>query len=154
MNGSDTVRGLYVNYTNGSHTGASNNLYGVDIDNISASANATETAIRVGTGWDTGLSIESGGITISGGTFQMTGSARPSKKMVLSPEYPGAVLFGDGTNNTGTMTSDYTNSETRSILASKTIYSALVGISSLITSLIFFNNLSTFVLFISKILRQ
>ena len=34
------------------------------------------------------------------------GTARPTKRISLSPEYPGAALTGDATNNTGTMTSD------------------------------------------------
>lgn len=35
------------------------------------------------------------------------GTARPTKKVTLIPEYPGAVLSGDGTSNVGTMTSDF-----------------------------------------------
>lgn len=35
------------------------------------------------------------------------GTARPTRKVTLVPEFPGAVLTGDGTNNTGTMTTDY-----------------------------------------------
>ncbi len=34
-------------------------------------------------------------------------SARPTRKVTLVPEFSGAVLTGDGTNNTGTMTSDF-----------------------------------------------
>jgi len=34
------------------------------------------------------------------------GNARPTKRITLIPEYAGAVLTGDGTNNSGTMTSD------------------------------------------------
>ena len=36
------------------------------------------------------------------------GTARPTKRITLTPEYPGASLTGDGTTNTGTMTSDNT----------------------------------------------
>lgn len=35
------------------------------------------------------------------------GTARPARKVVLSPEYPGAVLTADGSSNSGTMTSDF-----------------------------------------------
>ncbi|KKQ54161.1 MAG: hypothetical protein US75_C0043G0004, partial [Candidatus Woesebacteria bacterium GW2011_GWC1_38_13] len=35
------------------------------------------------------------------------GTARPTKKVTLSPEYPGAVLTGDGADNVGTITSDF-----------------------------------------------
>jgi hypothetical protein len=34
------------------------------------------------------------------------GTARPTKRIVLTPEYAGAVLTGDGTNNSGTMSTD------------------------------------------------
>lgn len=96
---------MATNYTPGS-----NNRTGVNIANISGGG-STETAISIGTGWDVGLAIASGGITISGGSFQYSGSARPSKTIVLSPEYGGAVLttfYGGGTdtNITGNLTSD------------------------------------------------
>lgn len=35
------------------------------------------------------------------------GTARPTRQITLSPEFAGAVLTGDGTNNTGTMLSDF-----------------------------------------------
>ncbi len=35
------------------------------------------------------------------------GTARPTKKITLSPEYSGAVITGDGANNIGTLTSDF-----------------------------------------------
>lgn len=51
----------------------------------------------------------------SGNTFTFSestgptyaGSARPSRKVTLSPEFPGSTMSGDGANNTGTMTSDF-----------------------------------------------
>jgi len=36
-----------------------------------------------------------------------SGSAMPTKKITLIPEFPGATLTGDGTSNVGTMTSDF-----------------------------------------------
>lgn len=36
-----------------------------------------------------------------------SGSARPARKITLSPEYPGATLTADGANNSGTMTTDF-----------------------------------------------
>jgi len=36
-----------------------------------------------------------------------TGDARPTKKITLIPEFPGATLTGDGGTNVGTMTSDF-----------------------------------------------
>jgi trimeric autotransporter adhesin len=41
------------------------------------------------------------------------GTARPTKKVTLMPEYPGATLTGDGTNNIGTMTSDFCSGTSR-----------------------------------------
>jgi parallel beta-helix repeat protein len=35
------------------------------------------------------------------------GTARPTKRIAMSPEFGGAVLRGDGTNNTGTMTTAF-----------------------------------------------
>jgi hypothetical protein len=39
--------------------------------------------------------------------FRLTGNARNIKQISLTPEYPGAVMTGDGTNNIGSMTSDF-----------------------------------------------
>lgn len=55
MNGADTVRGFFVNLNNASHTGASNQLIALDVDAIVGSANATEYAINIGSGWDIAL---------------------------------------------------------------------------------------------------
>ncbi len=38
---------------------------------------------------------------------ERAGSARRQYQITLTPEFPGAVLTGDGSNNTGTMTSDF-----------------------------------------------
>lgn len=38
---------------------------------------------------------------------EFTGTARPTRQVGLSPEYAGAALVGDGSNNTGIMTSDF-----------------------------------------------
>jgi len=53
-------------------------------------------------------------ISDAGGAFNFsvdtgpnyTGDAMPTKRITVSPEYPGASLTGDGGSNTGTMTSD------------------------------------------------
>ena len=125
----DTVDGLAIDFTNAgagiitnaglhvlvtsNNTNASSFLYGLNIDNLTSGGEvSSEIALRIGTGWDTGLSIESGGMTISGGSFTYATGNRQDRKMILSAEYPGASLFGDGSSNTGNMTSDYTNSTT------------------------------------------
>jgi hypothetical protein len=104
----DTINGLIIDWTESTDADI---FYAINIANTT-STNSTTTALRIGTGWDTGISIESGGITVSGGSFTYASTNRQDRKIVLSAEYPGASLFGDGTSNTGNMTSDYTNSTT------------------------------------------
>lgn len=54
------------------------------------------------------LDGSSNGFTFDADTGPLfAGTARPARKEKLVPEYPGAVLTGDGSNNTGTMTSDF-----------------------------------------------
>lgn len=105
--------GLRINVTS-NNSGAGTTLEGIYIGNLSsAEANASEYGLRVGTGWDVGVLVESGGIQVAGGSISYSSGNRPARKIVISPEYPGAVLFGDGSNNTGSMTSDYVSSGDR-----------------------------------------
>lgn len=55
MNGSDTWTGFAFNSTNANHTGASNTLNAFAAAAITGDADATETAVSVGTGWDNAL---------------------------------------------------------------------------------------------------
>jgi parallel beta-helix repeat protein len=66
FDGSDTFRGVYLNYTNANHAGTSNVFNGLDIAGITGDAEATETALNIGAGWDSGITSASA-ITISGG---------------------------------------------------------------------------------------
>jgi hypothetical protein len=50
------------------------------------------------------------------------GTARPTKRVTLVPEYQGAVLTPDGSNNTGTMTTDFCSGSSR-----KTINTGFCG---------------------------
>jgi len=60
MNGADTRTMLLIDLANaGDHTGVANVLYGLDIDAITGDAQARETAINVGLGWDVGVSSAS-----------------------------------------------------------------------------------------------
>ncbi|HSX57838.1 MAG TPA: site-specific integrase [Candidatus Saccharimonadales bacterium] len=73
FNGSDTFRGLYLNYTNADHTGSSNTFNGIDIASITGDAQATENAINIGSGWDnqlnaTGFKIDGTGNFSGGGS--------------------------------------------------------------------------------------
>ncbi len=107
MDGSDTVRGLYINFTNASHTGSanSNTLNAIDVGNITGTAATLETALNIGTGWDQGIVIASGGSTNSGLVY--TGAGRPTKSITLSPEYAGGILTASSSATiNGSMTSD------------------------------------------------
>lgn len=102
----DTNAGLTINMT--SSSGDADTLYGMNIGNITGGT-ASETALRIGTGWDNGLIIESGGSTNSG--FAYSGAGRPTKTISLQPEYAGGVItafYGAGTDSsiTGALTSD------------------------------------------------
>ena len=70
---------------------------GVATDNISF--DLTNNFFRVGDATN--------GLTLDVDTGPVyAGTARLTKRITLMPEYAGATLTGDGTNNTGTMTSD------------------------------------------------
>ncbi|GIW62866.1 MAG: hypothetical protein KatS3mg090_0692 [Patescibacteria group bacterium] len=123
----DVLSGLSIS-SSGISAGS---LYGIKIGGITAGA-GTEYALEIGSGWDRGLSVSSTSVFSSSVTAEsslvigsgsdtfsfdpvsgpvFSGSARPSKSMVLSPEYSGAVLtdyYGAGTdtNINGIMTSD------------------------------------------------
>jgi hypothetical protein len=49
----------------------------------------------------------SNGIVLSANGIQLAGTARSSRVVTLSPEYAGAAFRGDGTNNTGSLSSDF-----------------------------------------------
>ena len=44
-----------------------------------------------------------------------SGGARPTRKVTLAPEYAGATMTGDGSNNSGTMTSDFCSNTVGSV---------------------------------------
>ncbi len=55
FNGSDTFRGIYLNYTNGTHSGT-NTFNAIDVATLATpSGSATESAIKIGSGWDSVL---------------------------------------------------------------------------------------------------
>jgi len=60
MDNSDDFTLIDVNLTNANHTGTGNVVKVLDIANITGDAEATETAISIGTGWDVGISTASG----------------------------------------------------------------------------------------------
>ncbi len=59
MNGADDFTLFDVNITNADHTGSGNTVQVMDIAAITGDAHATETAIKIGAGWDAGISCAS-----------------------------------------------------------------------------------------------
>lgn len=66
MDNSDTYLGVDVSVTNANHTGSGNVVAGVNVGGITGDAQATETGVLVGDGWDVGVNAGNGGITTSG----------------------------------------------------------------------------------------
>ncbi len=118
--------GLRINMTaNNNHDNTL--LQAIAITSITGQASAEEYALTIGSGWDRGLSVASASTftstLTSEGTFVAgsgsntftfnpasgplyAGTARPTKRITIEPEYPGASLTADGASNTGTFTSD------------------------------------------------
>lgn len=115
--GTRTNAGFEINVDPSGATESTDTVYGINIENITGQT-GVESGIRIGTGWDRGLVIESGGSTNSGLVY--SGAGRPTKTITLSPEYPGAVLLAKHgstalTDITGSMTSDADNTQGTSI---------------------------------------
>src|SRR5574343_148330 len=55
MDGSDTFRGILIDYTNANHTGSDNSFIGIHIDGITGDAQSGDYGVYVGSGWDYGL---------------------------------------------------------------------------------------------------
>ena len=145
----DTALGLMIS----AGTTTAGDMYGVMVNDVTGGA-GNETGFEVGSGWDVGLQVNSpaqisstlsatGTTTIGTGanvfTFDplngpnYTGTARPTKTIVLSPEYVGATLtafYGAGTdtNVDGTMTADI---ETTTSNEFRTFYSWISSNASL-----------------------
>jgi hypothetical protein len=103
--GAQTNSGLTINMTS-NNSNASSILYGLNVGNLtSGGESASEIGLRIGTGWDQGMVIESG--SNDGTGFVYSNGGRPTKTITLSPEYAGAVLTASGSASVnGSMTSD------------------------------------------------
>ncbi len=55
MDGNDIQTVFFIDVINPDHTGTNNFVYGMNFDNITADANAVESAIRIGSGWERGI---------------------------------------------------------------------------------------------------
>jgi hypothetical protein len=79
--------GLRIDVTSG-NTGTTTTLEGIMISNLTgAQANSTETALKIGTGWDLGLSVASGGVTITAGALAInnaTGITSNQATMIIN----------------------------------------------------------------------
>jgi len=124
--------GLRINVTS-NNSGATTTLEGLFVANLSsAETNSTETGLKIGTGWDYGLDVANTALIGSSGntfTFDPTsgplfaGTARPTKTIVLSPEYPGAILTASGSATiTGSMTSDASGADLKKFIVRKIGY--------------------------------
>ncbi len=65
----------------------------------------TGGVLRIGDGTN-GIDFTAGTAPSSANPF-FKGTSRPTKRVSLVPEFAGAVMTGDGTSNTGTMTTDF-----------------------------------------------
>ena len=62
-------------------------------------ADTTNMSVTIGSGGS--------GVALSMNGIALTGDARPTRTISLSPEYAGATFQGDGTNNNGSLSSDF-----------------------------------------------
>ncbi len=68
-------------------------------------ANTSNSTIVIGSGANT-ITLGSTGVTYAG-------TARPTSTVTLSAEYPGATFTADGSNNTGSLSSDFCSGSSR-----------------------------------------
>lgn len=90
MDGSDTVRGMFIDLANADHTSTGNLLLGMEIDSITPDANATEIALQIGGGWDGSLRFAD-----SDGTNFIT--INPPTTGNLTGDYTLTLPVNDGT---------------------------------------------------------
>ncbi len=115
FNGSDDYTAIDVNLINGDHSGSLNTVQGLDISGIAGSAQATETAIKVGAGWDVGLNLNKNTLVFAetdgnGDTITVTPPVTVSANTTLTlPAVTGTlVTTGDSQSVTSTMITDGT----------------------------------------------
>ena len=93
--GAVTNAGITVDLTT-TNNNASTVLRGINIGNITGQASATEVGLRIGTGWDTGISVESGGVTIAAGALAVNSDSITADGATLTINAGGAVDIQDG----------------------------------------------------------
>ncbi len=98
--GADTVAGLQIDVTSVDTGADSDVLLGLNIGNLTGgNANVTERALQIGTGWDMGIDVQSGGITISSGALAINNaSGITSNQATLIINASGTVDVQDALN--------------------------------------------------------
>ena len=94
-------------------TGA--NLFSVAGDGSVQIQNASGTALLKAdvTNLQVVVGTTTNGITFTSNGLTYSGTARPTNTIRLTPEYSGATFTGDGTNNSGTLSSDFCSGSSR-----------------------------------------
>lgn len=108
MDSDDTVAGIVIGLTNADHTGSSNVLMALEIEDITGDAQASEYAINIGDDFDTAIRIVDTVANIdivgSSGTFGIRMGASGTANMALFRSNPGAGVgsftFQNGTGQT------------------------------------------------------
>ncbi|OGG05884.1 hypothetical protein A2777_05010, partial [Candidatus Gottesmanbacteria bacterium RIFCSPHIGHO2_01_FULL_40_15] len=106
-----------INITASSSAVIGDSLYGIKIGDLNnPGQNSTEYALVIGQGWDRGISVAAKSVIGSGSdtiTFDPTagttysGTARPAKKIVLSPEFENSIITASGSADiSGSLTTD------------------------------------------------
>lgn len=93
----DTSNSIVKVGTSGSASG------GATVRLLSTAAEFT-TSVRVGNATD--------GVDLTATGISLRGTARPTAKVTLAAEYPGATFTGDGTSNVGSLSSDFCSNVT------------------------------------------
>jgi len=112
MNGSDTFQLFDINITNANHTGGSNFVYVFDIAGITQDAQARETAILIGTGWDYALDI--GANPILGGAADAITIGGSDATFTFTRNDAGAVTFS-GADDAGAADTIYDTTGTGAV---------------------------------------
>ncbi|MBI1909436.1 MAG: hypothetical protein HYS22_04635 [Deltaproteobacteria bacterium] len=111
FDGSDDYTALDLNLTNANHSGTGNTVQGLDISGITGDTEATETAIKVGAGWDAGLDLNQNTIV-----FEETDAGTETVTV-----QPPATVAGNVTltlpSSTGTLALTTSNVSTATALA-------------------------------------
>ncbi len=94
MDGSDRMTGLSIDLTNSSHAGAGNQVRALNIGGITPSANASESAIVVGPGWDYAFVASQGNVGL--------GTTTPETRLEVVGIASMSQIFGAGLTNCST----------------------------------------------------